>query len=90
MQMCKMASFTSFSSSGASLAGFFDGGDLSEADRLPCARGMVYGLLIIVNGTGDSGVGRGHADTEKPARRAFLCIPSAFQHYLFTSHLPRI
>ena len=64
MQMCKMASHTSLSSPGASWAGFFDGGDLSEADRLPGTRGMVYDLLIISNGTGGSGLGRGHADTK--------------------------
>ena len=51
-----MASITWCSSSGSSWAGFFDGGDLSEVDRLPCARGIVYGLLIIVNGTGGFGV----------------------------------
>ena len=51
-----MASITWCTSSGSSWAGFFDGGDLSEVDRLPCARGIVYGLLIIVNGTGGFGV----------------------------------
>ena len=43
-EKCKMVSITWCSSSGSSWAGFFDGGDLSEVDRLPCARGIVYGL----------------------------------------------
>ena len=43
---CNGGSFTLCSSSGSSWAGFFDGSDLSEVDRLPCARGIVYAVRL--------------------------------------------